>query len=74
MNLSIVTKNHAADPETGFLTKSISKSFGCATAMPTALELRSHCGERLLKSNGSFFNSALFLITIFAPSKFSPEF
>ena len=29
-------KNHAADPEIGFLTKSIWKPFGCATAMPTA--------------------------------------
>ena len=25
MNLRIITKNHAADPEIGFLTKSISK-------------------------------------------------
>ena len=38
MNLKI-TKNRAADPEIGFLTKSISKLHGCATAMPTALEL-----------------------------------
>ena len=39
MNLRIITKNHPADPEIGFLTKSISKSNGCATAMPTAWEL-----------------------------------
>ena len=39
MNLTIITKNHAADPEIGFLAKSISKSNGCATAMPTAWEL-----------------------------------
>ena len=39
MNLTIISKNHAADPETGFLAKSISKSNGCATAMPTAWEL-----------------------------------
>ena len=39
MNLRIITKNHAADPEIGFLAKSISKSNGCATAMPTAWEL-----------------------------------
>ena len=39
MNLRIMTKNHAADPEIGFLTKSISKPNGCATAMPTACEL-----------------------------------
>ena len=34
------TKNHAADPEIEFLAKSISKSNGCATAMPTAWELK----------------------------------
>ena len=33
-------KNHAADPEIGFLAKSISKFNDCSTAMPTALELR----------------------------------
>ena len=39
MNLRIITKNHAADPEIGFHTKSISKPNGRATAMPTAWEL-----------------------------------
>ena len=39
MNLRIITKNHAADPEIGFLTKSISKPYGHATAMPPAWEL-----------------------------------
>ena len=39
MNLRIIAKNHAADPEVGFLTKSISKPNGCATAMPTAWKL-----------------------------------
>ena len=39
MNLTIMTKNHAADPEIGFLAKSISMSNGCATAMPTAWKL-----------------------------------
>ena len=39
MNLRIITKNHAVDPEIGFPTKSISKPNGCATAMPTAWEL-----------------------------------
>ena len=39
MNLTIITKNHAADPEIGFLAKSISKSNGFATAMPIAWEL-----------------------------------
>ena len=40
MNLRITTKNHAADPEIGFLSKSISKPNGCATAMPTTWELK----------------------------------
>ena len=40
MNLRIITKNHAADPEIEFLTKLISKPNGSATAMPTALELK----------------------------------
>ena len=39
MNLRIIIKNHTADPEIGFLTKSISKSYGGATAMPPAWEL-----------------------------------
>ena len=39
MNLRIKTKNHAADPEIGFLTKSISKPYGRATAMAPAWEL-----------------------------------
>ena len=39
INLTIITKNHAADPEIGFLAKSISQSDGSATAMPTAWEL-----------------------------------
>ena len=36
INLRIITKNHAAGPEIGFLTKSISKPYGLATAMPPA--------------------------------------
>ena len=40
MNSRIITKNHAADSEAKFLTKSISKPYGRATAMPTASELR----------------------------------
>ena len=35
MNLRIITKNHAADPEKGFLTKSISKPYDRATVIPT---------------------------------------
>ena len=40
MNFRIITKNHAADPEIGFLPKSILKPNGCATAIPTAWELK----------------------------------
>ena len=39
MNLTIKTKSHAADPEIGFLTKSVSRPYGRATAMPPAWEL-----------------------------------
>ena len=38
INLSILTKNHTTNPETGFLAKSISKPYGRATAMPSAWE------------------------------------
>ena len=40
MNLRIITKNPTADPEKGFLTKSISKPYGRATGMSTAWELK----------------------------------
>ena len=40
INLRLITKNHAADPYIGFLTKSISKPNGHTTAMPTAWELK----------------------------------
>ena len=39
MNLRLITKNHAADPEIGFLTKPISKPYDCAMAMSQAWEL-----------------------------------
>ena len=39
MDLRIITKNHEADPEKGFLSKSISKSYGRGTAMPPAWKL-----------------------------------
>ena len=38
-NLTIIMKNHAADPEIWFLGKLIPKSDGFATVMPTAWEL-----------------------------------
>ena len=37
-NLKIITNYHADDPEIEFLTKSISKPYGRATAMPPAWE------------------------------------
>ena len=40
MNLRIITQNHAADPERRFLTKSVSKPYGRATATPPAWQLR----------------------------------
>ena len=39
MNIRVITKNHATDPEIALLTKSISKPYGRAAAMPTASEL-----------------------------------
>ena len=39
MNFIPIRKYHEADPEKGFLTKSISKPYGRVTAMPTAWEL-----------------------------------
>ena len=40
INLRIRTKNHAADPEIGFLPKSISKPGSHALTMPIAWELK----------------------------------
>ena len=39
IDLRIITKNHASDSELRFFTKSISKPYDHATAMPTAWEL-----------------------------------
>ena len=39
INLRIITKNHEADPEIGFLTKPISKRYGRVTAIPPASKL-----------------------------------
>ena len=36
----IITKNHAAYPGIGYLTKSISKVYGRETAIPTVWELK----------------------------------
>ena len=47
INLTKITKNHAADPEIRFLAKSNSTSNGYAKAMPTAWELRLHCTRKI---------------------------
>ena len=47
-------KNHAADPEIGFLAKSIQKSNDCATAMSTALELIRRVQTVYVRSFSSF--------------------
>ena len=39
MNLKLITKNHEPDSKIGFLTKTISKPFSRARAMPLAWEL-----------------------------------
>ena len=39
MNFRIITKNHAADTEKGFLAKSTSPPYGRAKALPPASEL-----------------------------------
>ena len=52
MNLRIITKNHAADSEKGFLIKSISKPYGRATAMPQVCELNSY--SSFFSREGSF--------------------
>ena len=39
INLRIITKNHAADPETRFLTNPISKPYDRVTDIPPAWEL-----------------------------------
>ena len=51
MNLRIITKNYAADPDIGLLTKSISKPYGRATAIPIVWEL----AKRRFKSEKSEF-------------------
>ena len=58
MNLRVKTKSHATYPEIVFLTKSISKRYGRATAMPRALELISSKIFKLL------FQSIWFLCTL----------
>ena len=62
MNLRIITKNHAADPEIGFLTKSISKPYDRATTMPTALELINQLKHPPRVGSGLTFSVSIFTI------------
>ena len=59
MNLRMIRKNHAADPEIGFLTKSISKQYGRATVMPPAWELNEF-SRRLFFDSFSFRFASFF--------------
>ena len=52
MNSRIIMKNHAADQEISFLTKSISKPYGRRTAMSPAWELRVFFGN--LRGSANF--------------------
>ena len=57
INLRILTKNRASDPEIGYLTKSISKPKGRLTGMPTAWELTTSFGnskDALVVVSGEF--------------------
>ena len=49
MNLRMIKKNHEADQEKVFLTKSISKPYDRATAMPPAWELT--LGSNIIPKN-----------------------
>ena len=59
MNLRIITKNHEADPEIVFLTKSISKPYGRATALPPAWELSDNIEILLLFLDMIMFKNRL---------------
>ena len=62
MNLRIISKNHAADSEIGFLKKSILMPYGRATAIPPAWELRFFFDSRKA-ANNCVDSLALFLKT-----------
>ena len=57
MNLRIITKNRAADSEIGFLTKSILKPYGRATAMSTACEFSK---SKIKKNKGMIHGTRIF--------------
>ena len=48
MNFRITAKNDAADTKIGFLTRSISKPYGRATAMPRVWELKAIKSKNIL--------------------------
>ena len=58
INLMVMTKNNASDPEIEFLTKSISKPDGRATAIPTALRLIKIWVQRVRNPLDSTFNES----------------
>ena len=76
MNLRIITKNHEADPEIGFLTKSISKPYGAATAMPPAWGLtkkfHEYCPSFIYQFRLAYENLILCL-NVFLDSEFCFE-
>ena len=80
INLKIITKNHAADQEIGFLTKSISNLKGCATAMPTGWELNNYrilknCNDCDLVVNFQFFPTGqAYVETIYFPDRCATKF
>ena len=59
MNFRITTKNHEIGPEIGFLTKSISKPYGRATALPPAWELSDYIEILLLFLDMIMFKNRL---------------
>ena len=60
MNLRIITTYHAGDPKIRFLTKSILKPYGRATAMPPAWGLFSKLQKRVVTySIANHFSSLL---------------
>ena len=69
MILMIITKNNAADPEKGFLIKSISKPYGRATAMPPAWELILTERCSVCSANFTQFQALCLLVGILLISK-----
>ena len=69
MNLRIIMKNHASDPEIRFLTKSIPKPYGRATAMPPAWELILTERCSVCSANFTQFQALCLLVGILLISK-----